>query len=34
MTCVARGAGMILEDLDLYKDFLVPLDRSGNRNRL
>jgi rod shape-determining protein MreB len=31
MTCVARGAGMILEDLDLYKDFLVPLDRSGTR---
>jgi rod shape-determining protein MreB len=31
MTCVARGAGLILEDLDMYKDFLVPLDRSGTR---
>lgn len=31
MTCVARGAGMVLEDLDLYKDFLVPIDRSGTR---
>lgn len=31
MTCVARGAGMVLEDLDNYrdKDFLVPLDRTG-----
>ena len=31
MTCVARGAGMILEDLDKYDDFLVGLDRSSNR---
>ncbi|GIV66205.1 MAG: rod shape-determining protein [Chloroflexota bacterium] len=31
MTCVARGAGMILEDLDKYADFLVGLDRTGNR---
>lgn len=31
MTCVARGAGMILEDLDKYNDFLVGLDRSGGR---
>lgn len=29
LTCVARGAGMILEDLDKYRDFLVPLDRSS-----
>jgi rod shape-determining protein MreB len=29
MTCVARGAGMILEDLDKYNDFLVGLDRGG-----
>ncbi len=31
MTCVARGAGMILENLDRFNDFLVPLDRSGGR---
>lgn len=31
MTCVARGAGMILEDLDRYSDYLVSLDRSGGR---
>jgi rod shape-determining protein MreB len=31
MTCVARGAGMILEDLDRFNDYLVPLDRSGGR---
>jgi rod shape-determining protein MreB len=31
MTCVARGAGMILEDLDKYEDFLVGLDRTGIR---
>jgi rod shape-determining protein MreB and related proteins len=33
MTCVVRGAAMILEDIDDYKDrgFLVPLDRSGSR---
>lgn len=31
MTCVARGAGMILEDLDKYSDFLVGLDRTGIR---
>lgn len=31
MTCVARGAGMILENLDSFGDFLVPLDRSGGR---
>ncbi len=31
MTCVARGAGMILEDLDQFSNFLVGLDRSGMR---
>jgi rod shape-determining protein MreB len=31
MTCVARGAGMILEDLDHYGQFLVDLDRSSVR---
>jgi len=31
MTCVARGAGMVLEDLEKYSDFLVSLDRSGSR---
>ncbi len=31
LTCVARGAGMILEDLDNYRRFLVGLDRSSFR---
>lgn len=31
LTCVARGCGMILEDLDNFDQFLVGLDRSGNR---
>jgi rod shape-determining protein MreB and related proteins len=31
MTCVARGAGMILEDLDRYSQFLVGLERNGAR---
>jgi rod shape-determining protein MreB len=31
MTCVARGAGLILESIDKYDDYLVPLDRSGVR---
>lgn len=30
LTCVARGAGMILEDLEKYKNFLVPLDRTSS----
>jgi rod shape-determining protein MreB len=30
MTCVARGAGMILEDLDQFSSFLVGLDRTGS----
>jgi rod shape-determining protein MreB len=29
MTCVARGAGMILEDLDHYAPFLVGLERTS-----
>lgn len=29
MTCVARGAGMILENLDTFQRFLVGLDRSS-----
>lgn len=29
MTCVARGAGLVLEDLDHFEQFLVGLDRSG-----
>jgi len=31
MTCVARGAGMILEDLDTFSRYLVGLERNGNR---
>ena len=31
MTCVARGAGMILENLDTFSRFLVGLERDGNR---
>ncbi len=33
MTCVARGAGMILENLETYqqKQYLVPLERTGSR---
>lgn len=31
MTCVARGAGLILEDLDTLQRFLVGLDRRSNR---
>jgi hypothetical protein len=33
MTCVVRGAGMILENLDLYSRFLVGLDRNSNNHR-
>jgi len=29
ITCVARGAGMILENLDVYKRFLVGLERNS-----
>ena len=31
MTCVARGAGMVLEDLERYSPFIVPLERNGSR---
>ena len=31
MTCVARGAGMVLENLDVYAPFLVGLERTSNR---
>lgn len=31
MTCVARGAGMVLESLSQYKRFLVSLERSNSR---
>lgn len=32
MTCVARGAGIVLEDLDRFKHLLVDID--GNRQRI
>jgi rod shape-determining protein MreB len=31
MTCVARGAGMILDDLETFRRFLVDTERDGNR---
>jgi len=31
MTCVARGAGIVLEDLDRFQHLLVDVDRSGQR---
>jgi rod shape-determining protein MreB len=31
LTCVVRGAGLVLENLDQYRQFLASLDRSGNR---
>lgn len=33
MTCVARGAGMILEDLDRFGPFLVGVERGSGRAR-
>ncbi|MHC1785041.1 MAG: rod shape-determining protein [Anaerolineaceae bacterium] len=30
MTCVARGAGMVLEDLDKYRSFLVEVGRNSS----
>lgn len=33
MTCVARGAGLILEDLDRFEPFLVGVERNGARPR-
>jgi rod shape-determining protein MreB len=32
MTCVARGAGKVLEDLDNYKRVLVGLDRGSTHH--
>jgi rod shape-determining protein MreB and related proteins len=31
LTCVARGAGMILENLEAYRSFLVGVERNGAR---
>jgi len=31
MTCVARGAGIVLEDLDRFQHLLVDVDRSRKR---
>jgi rod shape-determining protein MreB len=31
MTCVARGAGIVLENLDLYERFLVGLERNSGK---
>jgi rod shape-determining protein MreB len=31
MTCVARGAGLVLENLEEYSRFLVPVERSSIR---
>ena len=31
MTCVARGAGIVLEDLDRFQHLLVDVDRSKQR---
>ncbi|NPV77155.1 MAG: rod shape-determining protein [Anaerolineae bacterium] len=31
LTCVVRGAGLVLENLEQYSQFLASLDRSGNR---
>lgn len=33
MTCVARGAGMIVEDLDRYEVYLADIERNGYRTR-
>jgi rod shape-determining protein MreB len=33
MTCVARGAGMVLESLSQYKRFLVSLERNNSRGQ-
>ncbi len=32
MTCVARGAGMILEDLDRFAPYFAGVDRNGSRS--
>ncbi|HEX2979430.1 MAG TPA: rod shape-determining protein [Anaerolineaceae bacterium] len=31
LTCVVRGASMILDNIDIYSRFLVGLDRNSNR---
>jgi rod shape-determining protein MreB len=31
MTCVARGAGTVLEDLEGYRRFIIPIERSSAR---
>jgi hypothetical protein len=33
MTCVARGAGLVLEDLDRLQKVLASLDRVSARSR-
>lgn len=33
MTCVARGAGMIVEDLDRYELYLADIQSNGYRSR-
>jgi rod shape-determining protein MreB len=33
MTCVARGAGMIVEDLDRFEVYLADLSKNGGRSR-
>jgi rod shape-determining protein MreB len=33
MTCVARGAGMIVEDLDRFDIYLAEITRNGSRPR-
>jgi rod shape-determining protein MreB len=33
MTCVARGAGMIVEDLDRFSQYLADVERNGSRPR-
>lgn len=33
MTCVARGAGLILENLDVFSRFLVPIERNSVRSK-
>ncbi len=31
MACVARGAGIVLENLDRYRNYLAPVERNGSR---
>jgi rod shape-determining protein MreB len=32
MTCVARGAAIVLENLDLYRQYIVGLERTPYRS--